>query len=134
MAGKCRHLDGGGTCWYGCTPQLTQCHRFQRRQCRHGAWCWHGAHTSFPPDQPPAAAPAAAAAAAAAPSPTMDDVFLEVQSGILKEIESTPARDRRDLRLLLLLKWHPDKWSGTGGTLTAFATRVTQFINGVQFS
>jgi hypothetical protein len=61
----------------------------------------------------------------------MDDVFLEVHSGILAEIEAIPAHDlprRRTLRLLLLRRWHPDKWAGTGDTLTAFANRVTQWV------
>jgi hypothetical protein len=61
----------------------------------------------------------------------MEDVFRGVHSGILAEIESIPAHDlpgRETLRLRLLKRWHPDKWTGTGVTLTALANKVTQWV------
>jgi hypothetical protein len=132
MAPKCKHLEQGKTCYYGCTPQQTQCHRFQRQQCRQDwAWCRHGAHTSFQRQAPHTADSESQGRTQPEPSPTRDDVFREVHSGIRAEIESIPAHDlsrRRTLRLLLLRRWHPDKWAGTGDTLTAFANKVTQWV------
>jgi hypothetical protein len=61
----------------------------------------------------------------------MEETFGEILRGILAEIESIPAHDlpgRRTLRIRLLRRWHPDKWTGTGATLTALANKVTQWV------
>jgi hypothetical protein len=61
----------------------------------------------------------------------MEETFGEIHRGILAEIESIPAHDlpgRRTLRIRLLRRWHPDKWTGTGATLTALANKVTQWV------
>jgi hypothetical protein len=132
MSPKCKHLERGKTCRYGCTPLKTQCHRFQRQQCWHEEqWCWNCAHTKFQEQTPPTAGNESHGGTPAEPSPTMDDVFREVHGAIMAEIESIPAHDlsrRRALRLLLLRRWHPDKWSGAGVTLTALANKVTQWV------
>ena len=128
MAPRCKYLEQGRRCYYGCTPLLTQCHRFQRQQCLEGTACRNGAHTSYQQRTPN---PSGSGPSPPEPSPTMEETFGEILRGILAEIESIPAHDlpgRRTLRIRLLRRWHPDKWTGTGATLTALANKVTQWV------
>jgi hypothetical protein len=64
-------------------------------------------------------------------SPTIQETLEEILWEIRTEIESIPEDDisgRRTLRIRLLRRWHPDKWTATGATLTALANKVTQWV------
>jgi hypothetical protein len=126
MAPKCKYLDQGRRCYYGCTSRLAQCHRFQRQQCLDGTACRNGAHSesdygppTFDCGPPPPV------------SPTIQETLEEILWEIRTEIEAITEDDisgRRTLRIRLLRRWHPDKWTATGATLTALANKVTQWV------
>jgi hypothetical protein len=126
MAPKCKYLDQGRRCYYGCTPRLAQCHRFQRQQCLDGTACRNGAHSSYHYGRP-----TFDSGPSPPVSPTIQETLEEILWEIRTEIESIPEDDisgRRTLRIRLLRRWHPDKWTATGATLTALANKVTQWV------